>query len=173
MEIFVSVAGENGLENRNCMWVNIWDFSDEEELLEYITTKLGSETFDILDTSDIPNVLCDDYGSPSFYEDLFKFKRVLEDHGIDGFDIDSPDIIELWNDYQSDISGDDYIYYLEDIEHYLPPDPMDAFNMGIYSDIVWSDDFFIFDGYGNIQSIRSLDKVVIEDELVTWIIENL
>ena len=76
--------------------------------------------------------------------------------------------------------SDDALYPVEDMDVYLPNDPKEAFMLGWRSrnQFTPTDDYFTFDGYGNIISIPSREYIsylqdqIDEDEFVDWLLSN-
>lgn len=54
----------------------------------------------------------------------------------------------------SELDPDKDVYPMEELDDILHGmAPMDILRMGVFGDIVWTDEYFTFDGYGNIQTI--------------------
>lgn len=85
-------------------------------------------------------------------------------------------LVELHNRYcEENNYGDDMIYEFneENINEFIP-DPWDALCNSYYGNVNMSDDWFRFNGYGNIETIANGD---VEDEIdlnsmAEWLKEN-
>lgn len=84
-------------------------------------------------------------------------------------DMRDSDIASIWNDYCDSVGyGDDRVYCMDELDDLLDGmKPIDILLLGVNSSIFWSDDYFRFDGYGNIETISNLSyeleiKVVAE-----------
>lgn len=172
----------NGTQFEFGHWVDLDQFSDVEELQEYInnhfkecdkTTPLDSprEEIMITDYEGFPNTLYSESFNLENFKKLFKLKSFLEDNGLENFDNEDDNLLSLWNEYKE---GDDQIYNFDDeaIEM-LFPSPLDAFKAGAFGKINWSDDYFILDGYGNVKSFNDPSTEIDENELLELILENL
>ena len=64
----------------------------------------------------------------------------------------------------------------DEVEDYINSlSPVDAFNLGQFSNFSYGDDYYRFNGYGNIESINtySLVKEIAEDtDFCRWYVEN-
>lgn len=54
----------------------------------------------------------------------------------------------------SELDPDKAVYSMEELDDILyGMAPMDILRMGVFGDITWCDEYFTFDGYGNIETI--------------------
>lgn len=79
------------------------------------------------------------------------------------------EVISEYNHYVSDVMNfsDEEIFDMDDID-YLIEDipPMDLIKMVVYGDVRLTDEYFTFDGYGNMQTIS-------KDDLFDFIIDRI
>lgn len=90
-------------------------------------------------------------------------------------EIDTDVLIRVWNTYCSDENMDDYIYENDDYninEMFSKPD--EALRSAFYGDYRYNDDYFVFNGYGNLDSFDEYDadNHIDFDILADYIMEN-
>lgn len=57
-------------------------------------------------------------------------------------------------DFISELDPDEAVYPMEELDNILHGmAPMDILRMGVFGDITWTDEYFTFNGYGNIETI--------------------
>ena len=87
------------------------------------------------------------------------------------------EIVTVWmiNEYLDDCNMmDDYIYSFDEFNDIMcGAEPLEILRMSYFGKINWNDDYFRFNGYGNIESVNDY---TIQDEYETdvkrWMIEN-
>lgn len=106
------------------------------------------------------------YGSVGMSE----YKEML----IDELDIDK-DMISDYNEYRIENGYEPYMVYDELCEQLEGCDPSSIIKMVYFGGMRFNDDFFYFNGYGNISSCTDYEiiKEMKEDkEFLTWYLEN-
>ena len=74
-------------------------------------------------------------------------------------EIDTDVLIGIWNTYCSDENMDDYIYENDDYninEIFTKPD--EALRAAFYGDYRYNHDYFVLNGYGNLESFDEYDS---------------
>lgn len=90
-------------------------------------------------------------------------------------EIDTDVLIGIWNTYCSDENMDDYIYENDDYninEIFTKPD--EALRAAFYGDYRYNHDYFVLNGYGNLESFDEYDAYnhIDIDILADYIMEN-
>lgn len=166
-------------------WVDLSDFSDASDLMEYIgnhfaecdrKNPLGSprEEIMITDFEGFPESLYSESMGLAEFEKLYALAEWMESEGLENLDNEDENLLDIWNEYCSENNPDDQIFPYDD-EHLnmlLPSDPADAFLAGLYASINHSDDYLIVNGYGNIESVYDPSKHIDETVLIEWILET-
>lgn len=93
------------------------------------------------------------------------------------YEMDAEELMYLWNEYAYDCCPDDVIYENEeDVINDVFGRPSDAIKAAYFGDYTFSDPWFYFNGYGNLQSVYSLtednNSIVYLEELTDWLIED-
>lgn len=187
-KIFITdyASYNNGSQFEFGHWVDLEDFTDAQDLMEYISTHFKEcdlkspldsprEELMITDYEGFPEVLYSEAMSKDDLETIYAYIEILEDYGIDSLtDTNNVEnLVTLWNEYCQDISLEDEIFSLDsDLEMVLGGDIEEAFKKGLNADINWSDDFLILNGWGNIESINNPLSEIDIDSLVEWLIEE-
>jgi|GEM_PF-605812 len=161
-------------------WVDLTDFSDFDELQDYITDhfaecdeksplKCGSSREETMytDYENFPSFL---YSESGMTEDDFD-KIIAYGEIKEQFD-NSP--IGMHNRYCSEANCmDDYIYDNDEdfFEEYFSTKD-EAVRAVMYGDYNYSDDHVQFNGYGNLESFGESQAPVIEDDVINFFLEN-
>ena len=164
----------NGTQFEFGHWVDLTQFSDADELNEYIVNH-----FEKCGISD-PEVMITDFeGFPKdFYsESGCDFEKIFKYIEIDWENKSDDEKISLWNEYCAE-QGYEEIFNFDDefFEMFFDgKNPMDMFRLGCFSVVNWSDNYIKFNGYGNLESMNDYEAVNSIDEaaLIEWLIENL
>lgn len=84
------------------------------------------------------------------------------------------DIASIWNDYCDEVNyGDHRVYCMDELDELLyGMRPTDILSLGANSTIYWSDDWFTFDGYGNIETASHILNVVDSEEVAEYCLDN-
>ena len=169
----------NGTQFEFGHWVDLTDFNDEEELNEYILNHFAeADEKSPLDSPREETMITDYEGFPSeFYsESGCDWDKIFKYIEIDFENLSDDEKINLWNEYCSENNMDDYIHYFDDefFQIFVSEDPQEAFRLGCFSNINWSDEYIKFNGYGNLESLSEYQAVNEIDEsiLIDWLIEN-
>ena len=171
----------NGTQFEFGHWVNLSDFSDADELNEYIKNHFEEcDKESPLDSPREETMITDFEGFPEeFYsESGCDFEKIFKYIELDFENKSDSEKIGLWNEYCSENNFDDTIHYFEDdfFETFFSgSEPMELFKLGCFSQISWSDNYIKFNGYGNLESMNDYEAVNSIDEtaLIEWLIENL
>lgn len=81
----------------------------------------------------------------------------------------------IFNQYcESNGYNDDIVVDMDELEYYLPVIPMDIVRMIEGSNLDSSDDYFSFDGYGNIYSYNYVqdNKAFCLADIVGWLVDS-
>lgn len=173
----------NGTQFEFGHWVDLNDFTDVDELNEYITNHF--EECDKI--SPLPcgskreEVMITDYeGFPEkFYsESGCNFEKIFKYIEIDFENKTNSEKIDLWNEYCRENNIDNEIYTFDDDFFevtFSNSEPMKIFQLGCFSRINWSDEYIQFDGYGNLESLSENQAIneIDENNLIEWLIDNL
>lgn len=172
----------NGTQFEFGHWVDLSQFSDAEELNDYIVEHFAEcdEKSPLPCGSKREETMITDYeGFPEeFYsESGCNWDKIFKYIEIDFENLDDSEKISLWNEYCSENNFDDTIHNFDDefFEIFLDGNkPMDIFRLGCFSKISWSDNYIKFNGYGNLESLNDYEAVNSIDEsvLIDWLIEN-
>lgn len=172
----------NGTQFEFGHWVDLSDFSDADELNDYITTHF--EECD--EQSPLPcgskreeTMITDFEGFPEeFYsESGCDFEKIFKYIEIDWENKSDDEKISLHNEYCQEQSNEDEIYTFDDdfFEMFFEGKPMEAARATSFGSVNWSDNYIKFNGYGNLESLSDYEAVNSIDEaaLIEWLIENL
>ena len=174
----------NGTQFEFGHWVDLTQFSDVDELNEYIKNHFEEcDKESPLDEygSKREEIMITDYeGFPEeFYsESGCDFEKIFKYIEIDWENKSDDEKISLWNEYCSENYPDDEIFVFDDdfFETFFDgKSPLDMFRLGCFSSVSWTDDYIKFNGYGNLESMNSYEAINSIDEaaLIEWLIENL
>lgn len=171
----------NGSQFEFGHWVELSDFSDAEELHQYIADHLKEcDKESPLDSPREEIMITDFEGFPEeFYsESGCNFEKIFKYIELDYENLSDSEKIGLWNEYCSENNFDDTIHTFDDDffeTFYSGADPMETFRLGCFSQISWSDNYIKFNGYGNLESMSDYEAVNSIDEgaLIDWLINNL
>lgn len=177
----------NGTQFEFGHWLELDQFSDADELMDYIKehfeecdekSPLDSprEEIMITDFEGFPSELYSESMGKNEFEKVFQLFEYMEDNNIDSLKNEGENLLELWNEYcRENASGDDEIYHFDDdtLSMLFGEDSMRAFQSGVNSQINWSDDYIYLNGYGNIISTDDPSTQIDETLIISWILENL
>lgn len=176
----------NGSQFEFGHWVDLSDFSGPDEFLEYIENHFkecdelsplpcGSKREEPMftDYEGFPPQLYGESMCSQEIEVLFQFLEFMNNEGLEDFENEGDNLLSLWNEYCSENNMDDYIHSFDDdfFQTYLSHDPMEAFRLGCFSEINWSDDYIYFNGYANLESTSDPSTQIDESVLLQWILE--
>lgn len=170
----------NGSQFEFGHWVELNDFSDADELNDYIVNHFAEcDEKSPLDSPREETMITDFEGFPEeFYsESGCDFEKIFKYIEIGYEDLDDSEKISLWNEYCSEQSNDDEIFNFDDdfFEMFFDgKNPMEMFRLGCFSTVSWSDNYIKFNGYGNLESMNDYEAINSIDEaaLITWLMEN-
>lgn len=175
----------NGTQFEFGHWVNLTDFSDASELMDYITDHFNEadqespldsprEEIMITDFEGFPESLYGEAMSEQDFEKIYNLIDFMEAEGLDNLDNEGDNLLHLWNEYASETAPDDQIFCFDDdfFNTFLSDDPAEAFRLGCFSQINWSDEYIKFNGYGNLESLDDPSCHIDETVLIEWILET-
>lgn len=174
----------NGSQFEFGHWVDLADFSDADELNEYIVNHFKEcdeeSPLDEYGSTRDETMITDYEGFPEeFYcESGCEWEKIFKYIELDWENKSDSEKICLWNEYCSENNFDDTIHEFEDdfFEMFFSGSkPMELFRLGCFSQISWSDNYIKFNGYGNLESMNENEAVNSIDEaiLIEWLLENL
>jgi hypothetical protein len=176
----------NGTQFEFGHWVNLADFNDADELMEYITNHFAEadeqspldsprEEIMITDFEGFPESLYSESMTGVDFEKIYKLLAFMEENGLENLENEGDNLMSLWNDYCSDNNPDDQIFDFDDdtLAMLFGDDAMKAFQAGVNADINWGHDYLYLDGYANIHSTDDPSTRIDETVLIDWILENL
>lgn len=176
----------NGTQFEFGHWVQLDQFSDVDELMEYVKdhfqeadekSPLDSprEEIMITDFEGFPDALYSEAMSYSEFENIFKLIDYMEQNGIESLENEGDNLLNLWNEYSRENNMERDIFYFDDytLEMMIGTNINDAFTAGLRAQVNYSDDYLIFNGAGNIESLEDPSREINESVLIPWIIENL
>lgn len=84
-------------------------------------------------------------------------------------------VVDLWNDYcENNNMDDERIYHMDEIDDVLgrmyPTDLLDTIDFNRFSE---GDSYFVYNGYGYIESFNTPYDVIDEEALLEWYNANL
>ena len=169
----------NGTQFQFGHWVDLTDFADTSELMEYITnhfeecdekSPLGSprEEIMITDFENFPKSLYSESMNKSDFEEVYKYIE------IDYENLSDNEKVSLWNEYCSEesIDGEIFVNDEEFFEMFFVNDVIKAVQATQYGKYNYSDEYVVFNGYGNLDSFNNPMHQIDETELIKWLIEN-
>jgi hypothetical protein len=167
-------------------WVDLSQFSDASELMEYISNHFAEadkksplpygatrEEIMITDFEGFPRDMYSESMGEDDFEKVYKYIELSEEYDFDSIE----DKIRLHNEYCSENDYmDDYIYENDEDflnEHFSSPDK--AVRAAIYGDYRYMDNYVVFNGYANLESFDEYgaDKHLMLDEAIAWKLENM
>lgn len=175
----------NGSQFEFGHWVELSDFSDANELMQYIVdhfeeadknSPLDSprEEIMITDYEGFPRSLYSESMGLSDFERLYKLFEYMEQNGLESLENEGDNLLYLWNEYCRENGSEDEIYNFDDetLQMLYGDDPMKAFQAGVNAEINWTDNYLMLDGYANIVSVHDPSEHIDETVLIDWIIET-
>jgi hypothetical protein len=169
----------NGTQFEFGHWVDLSQFSDEDELQEYINNHFEEcdEKSPLPCGSKREETMITDYeGFPSdFYsESGCEWEKIFKYIELDFENLDDTEKLSLWNEYCSENRINSELYNFDDefFEIFFDGKPMEAARAANFGSLNWSDDYIYFNGYGNLESTNNPLHFIEETELLNWLIEN-
>lgn len=84
--------------------------------------------------------------------------------------------VQLLNEYYSAVNYNDHTIYDFDEGTFreLITDPWEAMRATVFGDVSFSHDYFVFNGYGNIETLsdREIDELFEDGQFQEWAVEN-
>lgn len=168
MNIYVGTYGKYNSGSIAGEWIDPADYDSKEDFLEYCAELHEDEEdpeFMFQDWEGIPDALIGE----SWISEMLWDERVIEI-----IQSDEDDLLHEWNEYQSEINGDGFIY--ENDEHffqeYFGSNIMEAVRAVVNGDYSLGHDYVWFDGYANLESFRYLSDKIDKDEMIRHIISE-
>jgi hypothetical protein len=171
----------NGTQFEFGHWVDLEQFSDVDELNDYISTHFEEcdEKSPIDEYTTREEVMITDYeGFPEvFYsESGCEWEKIFKYIDLDYENLDDSEKVSLWNEYcQESKGGEDQIFEFDEEFFemcFSGSNPMEVARAASFGSLNWSDDYIKFNGYGNLESFDSPIDEIDEDELLEWLIDN-
>jgi len=169
----------NGTQFEFGHWVELSQFSDADELQEYISNHFAEcDKKSPLDSPREETMITDFEGFPEeFYsESGCNWEKIFKYIEIDWENKSDDEKISLWNEYCSEQCNEDEIYVFDDefFEIFFNNKPMEAARAASFGEVNWSDEYISFNGYGNLKSLSESQAINAIDEaaLIEWLIEN-
>jgi hypothetical protein len=169
----------NGSQFEFGHWVELSDFSDAEELNDYIINHFEEcDKESPLDSPREETMITDYEGFPEdFYsESGCDFEKIFKYIELDFENLSDIEKISLWNEYCQEQQYEEIFNFDDDFfEMFFDgKNPMEVFRLGTFSTINWSDEYIKFNGYGNLESMSEYEAINSIDEaaLITWMLEN-
>jgi len=174
----------NGTQFEFGHWVELSDFSDSDELNDYISNHFEEcdekSPLDEYGSKREETMITDFEGFPEeFYsESGCDFEKIFKYIELDYENKSDSEKIGLWNEYCSENRSDDQIFEFEDdfFDMFFEGKPQEAARAVFFGNIQnWGDEYIKFNGYGNLESLSEYQAVNSIDEtaLIEWLIENL
>lgn len=83
------------------------------------------------------------------------------------------ELMLLWNEYSSKNCCDGEVYYMEELDEICESmNPTDLANKIFYGDFNPCDDYFVFNGYANLESSDYIKDLISVDDLAQFIYDN-
>lgn len=171
----------NGKQFEFGHWVDLSQFSDEDDIRNYINShfKKCDKKSPLLSPRE--EIMITDYeGFHSyFYSESMSIEMmdtIRQFHDIYG-DMDNIEQwLEIHNEFCSECDMDSYIY--QNDEHFLNDmfsSTDQAVRAALFGKYNYMDEYVIFNGYGNLESFNeySVKNHIDEDAIMEWIIDNL
>jgi hypothetical protein len=171
----------NGTQFEFGHWVDLSDFSDADELNDYITNHFQEcdekSPLDEYGSTREETMITDFEGFPEeFYsESGCDFEKIFKYIELDFENLEDGDKISLWNEYCSENkNGEDEIYSFDEefFEIFFSEKPMEAARAASFGTVNWSDEYITFNGYGNLESIRNPMDYIEEAELIEYLMNR-
>lgn len=171
----------NGTQFEFGHWVDLTDFNDADELMEYINNHFEEadnesplpcgtprEEIMITDFENFPKYL---YSESMNTEDFEKVYKYIE---LDYENLSDNEKIGLWNEYCSENGYEDEIMENDEdfFNTYFENNPESAVRAAFYGDYRYMDTYVKFNGYGNLESFNNALDIITENDLIQWLIEN-
>lgn len=178
----------NGSQFQFGHWVDLSDFTDADEFLEYIKEHFaecdeksplpcGSKREETMftDFEGFPKQLYGESMSGKELQKIFDLIDFCNDQGIENLENEGENLLNLWNEYCSENNMDDYIHFFDDdfFDTYFYNRPLEAARAASFGNLNWSDDYIYFNGYGNLESTDDPSTQIDETVLIDWILDRL
>lgn len=174
----------NGTQFEFGHWVDLTQFSDADELQEYISKHFAEcdkkSPLDDYGSKREETMITDFEGFPKeFYsESGCDWEKIFKYIELDFENKDDDEKLSLWNEYCSENNPDDQIFEFDDefFELFYSGEPMKLAQAVFFGEIQnWSDEYITFNGYGNLKSLSKSEVIDYIDEasLIDWLMERL
>lgn len=88
-------------------------------------------------------------------------------------DLSDYKLFALWNEYQAENNYDGYIYDMEEFDEiFSDAKPSDIARRCYFGDFNPNDDYFVFNGYANLESGDYIKDLISVDDLTQFIYDN-
>jgi hypothetical protein len=178
----------NGTQFEFGHWVDLDQFSDADELNEYISehfaaadekSPLDSPREEVMITAyeGFPEDLYSENMNADSFERLFTFMEWAEKEGLESLENEGDNLLPYWNEYCAETNRhDDCIYHFDSDfweTFYSNASPEEMFRMGKYSgdDFNFGEDYIIVSIYG-LETTNDPSKHITEWEVIDWILST-
>jgi len=167
----------NGSQFEFGHWVELSDFSDAEELNDYIINHFKEcDEKSPLDSPREETMITDFEGFPEqFYsESGCDFEKIFKYIELDFENLSDGEKLGLWNEYCSEERSDDEIWDNDEefFNIFFGGKVLEAVRAVSYGEYNYCDDYVRFNGYGNLESFNNVMDHIDESELLNWMMEN-
>lgn len=161
----------NGKQFEHGHWIDLADFSDEEELNEYI-----EKHFETVGIEDPEPMFTDFEGFPKqFYSESGPdWEKIFKYIELDFENMSDSEKVGYWNEMCSETSQENEIYDFDEdfFETFFSGKPYEAARATAFGDVNWGHDYVTFNGYGNLETTDDPSTIIDDQELINWLIEN-
>jgi hypothetical protein len=170
----------NGSQFEFGHWVDLSDFSDADDLMEYVQKHFkecdeksplpdGGPREETMwtDCEDLPDFL---YGESIWGDDLrriYAYMGLIEEYDLD----DEGTLLSLHNEMcQEERNGEGVIYENDDdtLVMLFGTNILDAIRAAVYGNYNMGSDYMCFDGYASLESIHNLESYIDKEEVIQW-----
>ena len=171
----------NGTQFEFGHWVDLSQFSDVDELNDYITNHFeecdDKSPLDEYGSKREETMITDYKGFPEeFYiESGCNFEKIFKYIELDWQNLSDKEKLNHWNEYCSENNFDDTIHNFDDdfFQNFFDgSEPMELFRLGCFSQISWSDEYIKFNGYGNLESFSNPAHEIDEALLIEFLMDQ-
>jgi hypothetical protein len=170
----------NGTQFEFGHWVDLTDFSDESELLEYISNHFAEcdkqSPLDEYGSVREETMITDYEGFPEeFYsESGCQWTKIFKYLELDFDNMSDSDKMAKWNEY-CEAQNYEPIYEFDEefFNMFFANKPMESARAVKFGDVNWAHSYIRFDGSGNLESLENATDTIDEGALIDWLMENL
>ena len=168
----------NGTQFEFGHWIDLTKFNDAQELGEYITKHLKEcdkkSPLDNYGSKREEPMFTDFEGFPKEYysESGMNFDLIYKYIELDFESLTDEEKLSQWNEYCNENDYNELYSFDEDFFNtFFYNNPMEAARAATFGKVNWSDDYIMFDGAGNLESVRTTNDVINEAALIEWLLK--